>query len=206
MAFGLRICALPAMESPAPQGGPCGLLHGDCGLEWYKTILEVIDMRSFSNLWYWIGLAVLWSSTSHWVMGVPWDLISRARRSGGQAAEDVEVMARVNVNRLLHIARTAGMWLAGFVAFMLTTLALLGFWYGMELAQAVFCMAFPMTFVGLVSLRTARLIEAGENSGDALYRRMFRHRMVTQSLGMMAIFCTALWGMWQNLMVGPFGS
>jgi hypothetical protein len=176
------------------------------GLEWYKTILEVIDMRSFSNLWYWIGLAVLWSSTSHWVMGVPWDLITRARRSGGQAAEDVEVMARVNVNRLLHIARTAGLWLAGFVGFMLTTLAMLGFWYGMELAQAVFCMAFPMTFVGLVSLRTARLIEAGENTGDALYRRMFRHRMVTQSLGMVAIFGTALWGMWMNLMVGPFGS
>jgi hypothetical protein len=60
--------------------------------------------------------------------------------------------------------------------------------------------------VGLVSLRTARLIEAGENTGDALYRRMFRHRMVTQSLGMVAIFGTALWGMWMNLMVGPFGS
>ena len=149
---------------------------------------------------------MLWSSTSHWVIGVPWDLVTRARRSGGQAAADVEVLARVNVNRLLHIARNAGIWLAGFVAFMLTSLALLGFWYKMELAQAVFCMAFPMTFVGLISLRTARLIEAGEGEGEALYRRMFRHRMVTQAIGMMAIFCTALWGMWQNLMVGPFGS
>jgi hypothetical protein len=182
-----------------------GPLAWSAVLEWYQTILEVIDMRSFSNLWYWIGLAVLWSTTSHWVMGVPWDLISRARRQGGQAAEDVEVLARVNVNRLLHIARTAGMWLAGFVGFLLTTLALLGFWYRMELAQAVFCMAFPMTFVGLISLRTARLIEAGESTGEALYRRMLRHRMTTQGVGMVAIFCTALWGMWMNLTTGTFG-
>jgi hypothetical protein len=174
-------------------------------LEWYKTILEVIDMRSFSNLWYWIGLAVLWSTTSHWVLGVPWDMITRARRQGGQAVADVEVMARINVTRLLHIAGTAGMWLAGFVAFVLTTLALLGFWYGTELAQAVFCMAFPMTFVGLISLRTARLIAAGENEGDALYRRLLRHRMATQGLGMVSIFATALWGMYMNLSTGTFG-
>ncbi|MCU0909379.1 MAG: component of SufBCD complex, partial [Rhodobacteraceae bacterium] len=31
-------------------------------MDWYLTVFEVIDMRSFSNLWYWIGLAVLWSS------------------------------------------------------------------------------------------------------------------------------------------------
>jgi hypothetical protein len=47
-------------------------------------VFEVIDMRSFSNLWYWIALAVLWSSTSHWVLGVPFDMIQRARRRAGR--------------------------------------------------------------------------------------------------------------------------
>ena len=37
-------------------------------MAWYQTVLELIDMRSFSSLWYWIGLAVLWSSASHWVL------------------------------------------------------------------------------------------------------------------------------------------
>ncbi|MEM9756043.1 MAG: component of SufBCD complex, partial [Pseudomonadota bacterium] len=32
---------------------------------------DVIDLRSFSNLWYWIVLAVFWSSASHWGLGVP---------------------------------------------------------------------------------------------------------------------------------------
>ena len=46
---------------------------------------EVIDMRSFSNLWYWVALAVLWSSASHWVMGIPHDMIYRARRPESSA-------------------------------------------------------------------------------------------------------------------------
>ena len=53
-------------------------------MDLHLRIFEVIDMRSFSNLWYWIMLAVIWSSTSHWVLGVPHDMFIRARRQGGQ--------------------------------------------------------------------------------------------------------------------------
>ena len=49
-------------------------------LDWYDSVFEVIDLRSFSNLWYWIGLAVFWSSVSHWILGVPYDSIMRAKR------------------------------------------------------------------------------------------------------------------------------
>ncbi len=47
-------------------------------------IFDLIDMRSFSNLWYWIALAVTWSSTSHWVLGVPFDMVLRARRKAAR--------------------------------------------------------------------------------------------------------------------------
>ena len=57
-----------------------------------QTIFELIDMRSFSNLWFWIALAVVWSSASHWVLGVPWDMALRAKRKGGQLAEDFETL------------------------------------------------------------------------------------------------------------------
>ena len=50
-------------------------------LDWYQSIFELIDMRSFSNLWYWIALAVMWSTASHWVLGVPWDMVIRAPAS-----------------------------------------------------------------------------------------------------------------------------
>jgi len=85
-------------------------------LDWYQTVFELIDMRSFSNLWYWIALAVVWSTTSHYVLGVPYDMITRAKRSGGEAEADLHDLVRVNVNRLLYIAGAAGLWIQSFPA------------------------------------------------------------------------------------------
>ncbi|MGB8813392.1 MAG: component of SufBCD complex [Paracoccaceae bacterium] len=172
-------------------------------MKWYETVYELIDMRSFSNLWFWIGLAVLWSTASHWVLGIPYDMVIRARRHRGQAEEDVQTLARINVNRLLYIGRVSGLWLAGIAAFMLTGLILLGFVYRQEFAQAVFCLFFPMTLVGMLSLYTAQKIEAGENVGDPLYRRLTHHRMAVQAIGMVSILLTSLWGMWQNMTISP---
>ena len=163
-------------------------------------------MRSFSNLWFWIALAVLWSSASHWVLGVPYDLVQRAKRQGGQAEVDLDDMVRINVNRLLYIGRVSGLWVLTFACFVLSGLVILGFWYNVEFAQAVFLLGFPFSIVGLVSLSTARIIEEGQLKGDDLQRRLWRHRTYTQVIGMVSIFVTALWGMYKNLSVGvPLG-
>ncbi len=183
-------------------------------LDWYLTVFEVIDMRSFSNLWYWIGLAVLWSSASHWVLGVPYDLIQRARRHGGPAEEDLRDIVRINCNRLLFIADVSGLIIACVSAAVFTTLFLVGFWYGHQFAQAVFLMLFPMTLVGLMSVWTARRIAAAGGAGgrdgpgvptDALYSRLRVQRTVTQVIGMISIFVAAMWGMAQNMYTGPLG-
>ncbi len=168
---------------------------------WTQTLFEVIDFRSFSNLWFWIVLAVVWSSASHFVLGVPFDMVIRAKRYGGQALTDLEDLVRINVNRLLFVGRTAGLWLSGFAAFALTTLAVLGFWYDVELAQAVVLIALPMSLVGMMSLSAARRIEAEAPQGEALFRALSRHRTWTQGIGMVSIFVTALYGMYQNLSI-----
>lgn len=171
-------------------------------MDWYRIVFDLIDMRSFSNLWFWIALAVLWSSTSHWVVGIPFDTIQRARRYGGEYLGDLETLARINVNRLLYIANTAGLWLVGLTTALLSGLIVLGFVYRMEFAQAVSCLLVPMCLVGFLTIRTARLIAGGENTGAALFRRLSRHRMTTQAIGMLAIFITSMWGMWQNMHIG----
>lgn len=171
-------------------------------MDWYSSIFELIDMRSFSNLWFWIALAVVWSTTSHWVLGVPYDMVHRARRNGGQAEIDLEDITRINVNRLLYIARLSGIWLLGFACFILTMLAMLGFFYQLEFAQALFLLGFPMSMVGLLSMSTARLIELEQLRGEALRKRLTRHRLYTQMIGTVSIFVTALWGMYQNLSIG----
>lgn len=174
-------------------------------MDWYATVFELIDMRSFSNLWYWIGLAVLWSTTSHWVMGIPFDLIQKARRKGGDAMEDVQDLARINVNRILYISRISGLWLLGFSSFVLTGLAILGFYYHVEFAQAVLLLAGPMALVGLVAISTARVIHAQAPHGEDLCKLLMRHRVYTQFIGMAAIFVTAMWGMYQTMSASVLG-
>ncbi len=175
-------------------------------MEWYDLVLELIDLRSFSNLWYWIALALLWSTASHWVIGVPFDMVQRARRKGGQAEIDLEDMVRINANRLLHIAEVSGMWIIGLGCFLLTLLGLLGFYYWVEFAQAVFLLSFPMVIVGLMSLSTARIITRENILGEALRKRLTRHRFITQLIGMVSIFITSIFGMFQNMSIGGLGA
>ncbi|WP_347309775.1 component of SufBCD complex [Defluviimonas sp. SAOS-178_SWC] len=167
-------------------------------MDWTKLIFDLIDLRSFSNLWYWIALAVTWSSASHWVLGIPYDMVLRARRRGGQAEADLEDMVRINISRLLYIEREAGVILLAMLAFALTSLALLGFLYKVEFCQAVFLIALPLSFVGMMSIATARKIEATGDRGEALHRRLALHRVTVQVIGMISIFVTAFWGMLQN--------
>lgn len=169
-------------------------------MDWYNNVFELIDMRSFSNLWFWIALAVIWSSTSHWVLGVPWDMVTRVRRDKDpDSLRDLEDMVRINTNRILFITRETGVLLAAFLGFVLTILCLLGFVYGNEFSQAMFLLGFPLSMVGLLSARTAQLIQDRGLCGDALIRRMGRHRLSTQIVGTVAIFVTAMWGMFQNM-------
>jgi hypothetical protein len=168
------------------------------------VIYEMIELRSFSNLWYWIALAVMWSSASHWILGVPYDMVHRAQRNGGQAERDLEDVARVNVNRLLYIAEVSGPWLVALSCFVLTGLAMLGFGYFMEIAQAVFLLLFPMALVSLISFATARRIAREAASGQELRRRLAFCRLYIQMVGVVAIIITAFWGMYQNLTIGPF--
>lgn len=174
-------------------------------MDWFSTIFELIDLRSFSNLWYWIALAVVWSSASHWVLGVPYDMVHRARRHGGQAEADLNDIARINVNRMLHIVDLSGTWLLALTFFFLTVLALLGFVYQVEFAQAVFLLALPMSLVGVLNLRAARRIRRIQARGEVLAQELGRLRFFTQLIGMGAIFVTSLWGMYQNLAIGVLG-
>lgn len=168
-------------------------------LEWYDLIFVLIDFRSFSSLWYWLVLAVLWSSVSHWVMGVPFDLLNRARRSGGEAMDDLTALARINARRMLYISRNGGLWVIGMTFFLLTLLVLLSVFYRVELAQAVLCLFAPMVLVAYLSLRAALRIESQVPEGEALVRLLMRHRFLVQFIGMVAIFVTALFGMLKNL-------
>ncbi|MFP7570508.1 component of SufBCD complex [Marivita sp. S2033] len=174
-------------------------------MDWYTTVFEMIDMRSFSNLWFWIALAVVWSSASHWVLGVPYDMIARAQRRGGQAAEDLLELLRINTGRILYIADEAGIWIVAGGTFFLTGFFTLGWFYGIEIAQALFLLGFPMSIVGLLSFRAAHALHTRDHDLAAVYKRLAWHRLFVRIIGMISIFVTAMWGMYQNLNIGVLG-
>lgn len=174
-------------------------------MQWYEILFELIDMRSFSNLWYWIGLSVLWSTASHWVIGVPYDMVRRAQRHGGEAQRDLEDLVRINVGRILFIARMSGAWIVGSTFFFLAALFTLAIFYSVEFAQALLCLIVPLVLISFLSVRTALDFEAAGIAGRNVHRRLLRHRIMVQVIGMFSIFATAMFGMYQNMQIGVFG-
>jgi hypothetical protein len=167
-------------------------------VELIDTVFEVIDMRSFSNLWYWIVLAVMWSSVSYWVLGVPYDLIQQARREGGQLQQDLEELVRINTTRLLMLVERSGAIGVALLCFWGTGLGLLAFFYDVEFAQAIFLLLVPLSLVVWQSVRVSRRLVESQPDVEGLHHALIRHRRVTQVIGMLSISVTALYGMWQN--------
>lgn len=149
-------------------------------------------------------MAFVWSQAAHYGMGVPFDLVQRARRNGGQAEVDLEDMVRINCTRALRIGSVSGLWLTGFVFFALTGLAVLGFSFGIHFAQAVFLILCPMALVGAMALSLASQIVNRDLNGEDLHYLLTRHRYHIQVVGIVSIFITATWGMYQNLTLDGF--
>lgn len=173
-------------------------------MDFYATAFELIDLRSFSNLWFWIMLAVFWSTASHFVLGVPFDMVTRAAKYGGQAEQDMLDLVRINSNRLTNIADVAGSWLVAIAFGLITSLILLGFAYGVEFCQALALIFTPMSIVFALSVRRARSIVG--LSADETRRRLKNHRFLIQVIGVLSILVTSMWGMFYNLSVGVLGS
>lgn len=171
----------------------------------YDTIFSAIDFRSFSSVWFWIAVAVAWSNTTHFILGVPFDLVQRARRRGAQSMDDLETLVAIQVRRRAQIMQSGGVWLVGLWSAILTTVVLLGFWYGHEFAQALALLLVPLSFASALSLRFALRLQDAPLSGAELVRALTRHRMLIQSVGLLAILVTTMWGSWFNLTVRLIG-
>lgn len=175
----------------------------DGPLDFFDLVTEVIDLRSFSNLWYWIVLAILWSSMSHWTIGVPFHLVTRTRRGDTGAEADMMVLTRMNAERNVLFAETSGTAAMALSTFILTGLAIIGWAYGVEFCQAIFLLLCPSMIVLGIGVWTSYRLKADDYRNVVQILR--QHRTMVQMLGVVFIFLTAFWGMYQNVNVGPLG-
>lgn len=153
----------------------------------------LIGTGSFSSIWFWVFLGILWSHVMQAPMGVPVDLVRRAQAGDPASAADLQALTGV---RLAETQRMAVMapWRAGAWSFALALLAGLGVGYGIELAQAALALAAPLALVRWVEARAARPM-AEVPDMQALIRAHMVLRRKVQGIGIAAVFLTSVFGM-----------
>lgn len=182
----------------------------------FNGVIGLLDSRSFVTVWYWLVLVGMWSATGRSVLGVPTEVLGRARsdlRAG--RGETMAVITLLDWLSLVlprwRMGPREGVVFLGVTSFGLTVLALMGFLFWLEMAQALFLLLFPFWLLFWMRHALARrlipLIEdaqegraSPEETATAAVRRMVRHRTWVLLLSMLAVAVTALWGtLWSLL-------
>ncbi|MBO9457217.1 hypothetical protein J7376_18360 [Paracoccus sp. R12_1] len=182
----------------------------------FDGVISFLDNRSFGTIWFWLVVIGMWSVTGRSVLGVPTEVVSRAHRA--QKAGEAEHASVITL--LDWLSLTLPRWrlgphegaaFLGVTAFLLTSLAVFGFRYGLEMAQALTFLLTPFLILFWLRVRLAgRLIplldeaERGERPvasvGAEAVRLMIRHRRIVTMLAAAAVAVTALWGTLWGLM------
>lgn len=181
-------------------------------------ILTLLDSRSFGAIWFWVLLLFAWSLAGRRVLGVPSDVFGSVGKSASLPGDDPAAMLLLDWLSLTlpcrNIGRGEGALLLGLGAFVLTTLAVLGFEYGLEMAQALVLLMLPFALLFLAEMRLARRLaevlrqaESGgsvNRAGAEAARLMRRHRLLITVLSVIVVALTALYGaVW--MLMHPFG-
>jgi len=165
-------------------------------LDWTIAVLKFIELQTFTSFWYWLVVIVTWSIAGNWLIGVPFDMLFRARKCPPQELADLEAMVDVNVRRIVWTGQVFGVAMAALIGFFLCMLGTMGFVYGLELAQGLFMLSAPLTLIVAINVRLAYQLETAPLEGRDLVRRLFVVRLWTQIIAMISLFFTAMYGMY----------
>ncbi|WP_313352131.1 hypothetical protein [Paracoccus sp. (in: a-proteobacteria)] len=183
-----------------------------------EGILALLDSRSFGSIWFWVILTFAWTMAGRRILGVPSDVITRAIGIDPGPEDDPAALRLLDWLSLTlprwRIDQREGAILLGLGSFLLTTLAILGFGYGLEMAQALVLLILPFALLFALELRLAGRLRAvlaraevglpANEAGVQAARQMRRHRVVITALSILAVALTAFYGaIW--MIVHPFG-
>lgn len=155
-----------------------------------STLFDLLGSRSFTSLWYWLGFAGIWSAVTRNSLGIPAEVVLRARKG-----EDWRTLHDWLVLVLPHwrVGPVAGVVLTALCCFLLTALAVLGFSHRMEAAQALFLLAAPLLLLLALRVRLAlglaQLLATTppEAAVQTAARRLVRHGWLGVALSLLAI-------------------
>lgn len=151
-----------------------------------------------------MAVIVTWSVASNWLIGVPFDILYGARKQGESELADLEALVDINVRRIVRTNAVVGATIVALIAFGLSALGMMGFYYRLELAQGLFALSAPLTLIVLVNMRLAHQLHLEPLHGRDLVRRLFIVRLWTQIIAMVSLFFTAMYGMYFTISAQQF--
>lgn len=171
-------------------------------------LIEALDTRSFSSLWYWLMLTATWTWVTRGALGIPPELVRSLQKRRGASDEAAALRLLDWVSLVVprwQLMRDDGAVLLGVASFVLSMLAGLGFLYGLELAQALLLLIGPLMLLGWMRLRLAARLRAtlAEAEGGRLpvgeaasqiAARITAHMRATLALSAAAVAVAAVWG------------
>ncbi|MFC0199128.1 hypothetical protein [Paracoccus rhizosphaerae] len=174
------------------------------------SLIGLLDSRSFMTIWYWLTLIGMWSATGRSVLGVPSEVLARARAA--RAKGDIDgpaVIALLDWLSLVlprwQLGPREGVVFLGVTSFLMSSMTVLGFVFWLELAQALVLLLFPFWLLFWMRTRLARrlmpVIEGAQDdrlslaeAGAECARKMAWHRTLVTMLSIAAVAVTVLWG------------
>lgn len=159
-----------------------------------EIFANLLKTKSFDDIWYWLVLAVAWSLTTYWTMGVGNQDARAAQDKGGKYLSNFETLVGIYCERTVSSIATYGPPFVLVASFVLASLATLGFWFWILFAQAMFILLFPLCITTLVSVAFAKRQVRDPAQGKDLLKRYKTLRLVKQTIGVFAITTTSFWG------------
>ncbi|TWI31534.1 hypothetical protein [Paracoccus sulfuroxidans] len=171
-------------------------------------ILALLDSRSFGSIWFWILLTAAWTLVGRRVLGVPVDVLQRVPPEPGPE-DDLDALVLLDWLSLSlprwQIQTTEALLITGAVTFLFSALLILGFGYGLEMAQALCLLGLPFLLLLWLNYRLARrlgtVLEGARtrqiSPNTAAIRAagmMRRHRWLVFGLSVVAVAATAFLG------------
>ncbi|MEM8571353.1 MAG: hypothetical protein AAGG56_10625 [Pseudomonadota bacterium] len=155
--------------------------------------LDPFGYSSFQSVWYWVLQFVVWTLVTNRTLGVPHDMLARARRLP-DVMQKVEMIATIHAYRATSLVDRTGIPLALFVGFLLSGLFAVGFVSGVEAAQAAFMLLCPLAFVAYSTCSTAVRIKRRGYCGDDLLKILSRRQFWHQVVAAVAVLSTVAAG------------
>lgn len=182
----------------------------------FDGFLNFLGNRSFGTIWFWLVFVGVWMNSAREILGVPLHVMIVARKAQkSDEPEGPEVLRLLDWLSLIlphwQVSLREGVVILALASFCLTSLAVLGFGYDLEMAQALTLLLVPMHLLFWMRVRLARgltpLLRAGnaethpvKDIAAEVIRRMVWHRRGFMLLATLSGITTGLWAMIWSLM------